>query len=291
MASVVRKHPLLGYILMCFGLSWGALFLVLGFDGFIGRTPPNQDQLPLLFAAILLGPALAGPALAALVDGSAGLRELRRRLFKWRVAPRFYALAMLFPLFVTATVLLLLSLASSRFTPGVMSTPDRLGLVMSGVLGGLAAGFFEEIGWTGFVVPELRRRSGVLRTGLVVGLLWGAWHYPLFSAGDPWDRLPAILFVPVLLFTHLPAFRVYMVWLFEQTGSSLLVVLMHMGLTASVMTLQPADLGGTPAVVFNLTLAAVLWTIVGLCGMYRWSQRRPSETRTGVPKTGRAVPN
>src|SRR6266498_448336 len=40
----------------------------------------------------------------------------------------------------------------------------------------LLVGFGEELGWTGFVVSRLLRRNGVLATGLISGVLWGAWR-------------------------------------------------------------------------------------------------------------------
>ncbi len=49
---------------------------------------------------------------------------------------------------------------------------------MAGIAVGLVVPFFEELGWTGFAIPELGKRYGILTTGLIVGLLWGAWHFP-----------------------------------------------------------------------------------------------------------------
>ena len=46
---------------------------------------------------------------------------------------------------------------------------------------GIFLTFFEEIGWTGFAIPELRKRFNILSTGLLLGALWGAWHFlPVF---------------------------------------------------------------------------------------------------------------
>jgi membrane protease YdiL (CAAX protease family) len=51
---------------------------------------------------------------------------------------------------------------------------------VGGLVVGLLVPFFEELGWTGFATAELRKRHGVLATGLIMGLLWGAWHVPLY---------------------------------------------------------------------------------------------------------------
>jgi len=45
-------------------------------------------------------------------------------------------------------------------------------LLLMGIAGGLMAGIFEELGWTGFAIPGMRRRYSVLVTGLIVGLIW-----------------------------------------------------------------------------------------------------------------------
>jgi membrane protease YdiL (CAAX protease family) len=44
----------------------------------------------------------------------------------------------------------------------------------------------EEIGWRGFLVPELYGRFGFTRTALISGLIWSAWHYPLMIGRTDW---------------------------------------------------------------------------------------------------------
>jgi membrane protease YdiL (CAAX protease family) len=55
-------------------------------------------------------------------------------------------------------------------------THDKLPFLLVGTAPGLLVGFLEELGWTGFAIPRLRLRYGVVITGLIAGVLWGAWH-------------------------------------------------------------------------------------------------------------------
>jgi uncharacterized protein len=72
----------------------------------------------------------------------------------------------------------LISLGLGRWnTEFVTATADGLGLNDAGV--GAAAG--EEIGWRGFLVPELGRVLPFTGVALVSGLIWAAWHYPSTS--------------------------------------------------------------------------------------------------------------
>ena len=54
---------------------------------------------------------------------------------------------------------------------------------MTGITLGLIVPVFEETGWTGFVTPRLRRNHDFRATGLLMGLLWGLWHFALFLGG------------------------------------------------------------------------------------------------------------
>jgi membrane protease YdiL (CAAX protease family) len=145
---------------------------------------------------------------------------------------------------------------------------------MTGLAAGLMTGFFEELGWTGFAVPGLKSRYGILKTGIMVGLIWGVWHFPLFSGGDSTGAVPLVLFLPVLLFSHLPAFRVLMVWVYDRTGSLLIALLMHAGLTAGTLIFQPQETAGIYILIFNLVLAALFWIIVAAVLCHRKAKRR-----------------
>jgi CAAX protease family protein len=99
------------------------------------------------------------------------------------------------------------------------------------------------------------------------GLLWGAWHFPLFSSGDLSGALPLALFLPVQLFSFLAAYRVLMVWVYDRTGSLLVAMLMHASLTASTLILQPLDVAGMRALTYDLVLAAALWLLIAALAM------------------------
>jgi membrane protease YdiL (CAAX protease family) len=180
------------------------------------------------------------------------------------VGARWYAVALLTAPLVFTVVLLTLSLTSSEYLPGILTSDDKASVLLMGVFAGLVAGIFEELGWTGFAIPRMRLRYGVLGTGLIVGLLWGAWHFlPFFwGSGTTSGVVPVALFLPVLLFTWLPAFRVLMVWVYDRTGSLLVAILMHASLVASNAILAPLATG-VSQVTYNLMWAAVLWVLVG----------------------------
>jgi membrane protease YdiL (CAAX protease family) len=67
----------------------------------------------------------------------------------------------------------------------LVSTVVYLLLVGSfGLVGNLATALGEEIGWRGFLVPELFKTTGFTSTALISGLVWACWHYPILIWGD-----------------------------------------------------------------------------------------------------------
>ena len=257
-----KNNAVLVYFALTLLITWGGIFLAVGMDGILGTVDIPEAQMPLLYGVTLLGPSIAGLVAIAIFDGKQGFRSLFSRLGKWRVGFRWYAVALLTaPLLITA-ILLISSLFSPAYRPALFTDASNVGLLLTGIFMGLAVGFFEELGWTGFAVPRLREKYSVMTTGILLGLFWGLWHLPLFVASTQSSgAVPPVIYLLILLFSFLPAYRVLMVRVYDQTRSLLLMVLMHAPLSASQLLLIPPDLSGIQLVIYDIAFAAALWLI------------------------------
>lgn len=264
--SFIKKHPVLTYFVLTFAISWGAILILVGPEG----IPVSSDQAVMLGMAILLGPSIAGILLTGLTSGRVGFRQLLSRLLRWKVSARWYAVALLTAPLTTAVVLLALSLFSTEFVPSVLTSDNKISLIMTGIVAGLMVGFFEELGWTGFATPHMRLRYSILTTGVILGLLWGAWHFLLFWENDSFSEAFPLALLLARLFSWLPAYRVLMVWIYDRTESLLVVMLMHASLVSTLVIIDPPLIGGA-LLTYILVRAAVLWTIVAAVAV---AQRR-----------------
>jgi uncharacterized protein len=62
-----------------------------------------------------------------------------------------------------------------------------LGIVLIGTYGlvrSVSSALGEEIGWRGFLVPELSKTTSFTATSLISGVIWSLWHYPILIYGD-----------------------------------------------------------------------------------------------------------
>src|SRR5918993_1113657 len=225
--ALIKSHPLLSYFALTFAITWSLFVFAVGGPGGIPATKEEFTTLPLLaILAVLVGPSVSGILLTGLLYGREGYRDLITRMRRLRVGARWYAVALLTaPLLFTA-VLIPLSLISPVFLPGIFASEAKASFVLMSIVVGLIVGIFEELGWTGFAVPTLLKlRYGVLSTGLIVGVLWGAWHWLVaFWSSSSASGEPALVSFLPDSFLFLVAFRVLMVWVYDRTGSLLVAM-------------------------------------------------------------------
>jgi membrane protease YdiL (CAAX protease family) len=264
--AFIRSHPVLTYFALVFMISWGGGFLVVGPGGLPLRAEEFASLGASMYLAILAGPFLAGILLTGIVGGRPGLRELITRLRRWRVGWRWYAIALL-PALVMAGMPLLLALVSPGFRPSILDSSDKTGIVMLTIGPAFLVGVFEEIGWTGFAVPSLRLRHSVVATGLVVGVGWAAWHFPLFWQSDSFSGTLPLVILLTALFSWLPAFRVLLVWVHDHTQSLPVVMLMHALVSFVTIVLAPESLTGVRLLTSILVSAAGMWLLVAVVAM------------------------
>jgi membrane protease YdiL (CAAX protease family) len=188
-----------------------------------------RDVIPALPGLIVIGtfgPLVAAVIVTAQESGRVGVRSLLGRILQWRVAPIWYAVALLGPLVITlaAMVLEVVFLGGQPPSLGVLigELPSTLlTLVVNAVYLLIFVTLGEEVGWRGYALPALQARYSALLASLILGVLWALWHLPVFFNPDTSYRdLPFLLFLAFIV-----VFTVLMTWLFNSTGGSVLMAM------------------------------------------------------------------
>jgi membrane protease YdiL (CAAX protease family) len=168
-------------------------------------------------------PGIAAALLVYREDGGAGVRALLRRAFDWtRIPPPGWlvAIVLLPPGVYTLTYVVMR--AQGLPLPVVQFS---LLAALGWFLGFFVAGEAEELGWSGYALDPLQARWGALGAGLLLGLIWVVFHaVPLVQHGRApvWIAWWALSTV---------AFRVLVVWIYNNTGQSVFAAALFHALT------------------------------------------------------------
>jgi membrane protease YdiL (CAAX protease family) len=230
----LQRAPLLGFFALTFAWSWACWAL----------SPVVRPELPWLATSLMFagsfGPSLAAIVVVASTRPVGGLRAWLSRCLQWRIGWGWCAFALLLPL----TVMLLAAglhialggtIGTSPASGHLLMTVVNLPLVL--LLGGPLG---EEFGWRGFAQPVLQDRLGWRAASLVLGLVWGMWHLPLFFIdGTAQAHIPLALFLLSVV-----AMSVVFAWLVNHTaGSVVAALLFHTAINfwPSVVPVLPSE--------------------------------------------------
>jgi uncharacterized protein len=253
----MRKYPVTWFYILAFGISWlGMISVVLSSRGIAPFDSPYFQFLSIFYTV--------GPAVAAVIvsHGKTGVRDLLKGLIRWRVGLVWYIVAVLSPvvlLTVAQVVTKLLGLPVTIAMPQVNLSPY--------VIFGFGVNFFantcEEIGWRGFALPRLQKRHNALLATLIVGTLWGLWHFPLIFLAGPMSESPFLWFISIVTDAFMYT------WIYNSTkGSILLVALFHGSLNIFGLFIT-----GVSPIAFALLNCVVAIALIAVLGKVNLSRR------------------
>lgn len=240
------------YFVLVFAISWGLWFTA-------NAVPTPFVRSVLIYAGVFT-PGIVALALTRFYHGSSGVQRLLARLVKFDVGARWFT----FALFFVAAVKLLVALIARVMTgawPAFGSEPIPLMFVAaigSTLLGGQIG---EELGWRGYALPRMARPLGLGPGSIVLGVIWAAWHLPLFFilGGDTVGQSFPFYLAQVV------ALSIVIAWVYMKTNGSLAVTMLLHAAINNTKDIVPSAVPGAsdpwslhPSFPGLLTLA-VLW--------------------------------
>ena len=248
--TCLRQVPsiaIVPFLVIAFGLAWGilALFILLP-DRMTSIFGELTGQHPLFFLAVY-APAISAFIVVAFSSGVDGLRRYFSRLLLWRCSPSWYAFLIIgIPLLFYGGSVMKGNLLAEPFPFSSFQA-----LVVASMLMAIK-GPVEEFGWRGLALPLLQRRLSPIWAGLILGVIWGLWHFPAFllsaTPQSAWSFTP--------FFVGSVAVSVIVTQLFNDSkGSILLPALFHFQLINPIWPdAQPYD-----TVLFVAAAVLIVW--------------------------------
>ncbi len=281
-----RPYSLVIFFALAFGMSWAVWMpAALASYGYISlRFDP---LLTGLLGAV--GPSLAALITTAIYDGRVGFSILLKRLLTWRVGLQWYLFVLFWPTMLSLTktglsVWLGSALPNYLQPPfvEVFAPPANTNLFvflpvffLQQLLFGSSMG--EEIGWRGYALPRMQFQKSSLRASLLLGFLWGLWHFPLWLTKG---NLIQETFIG-WHFLELMATTLVFTWVYNNTqGSLLLALLFHASIGITGLFLSEAEF-------HPLIDMALSWGVAALVIGFFGPQRLAHETAGAQNSTPR----
>lgn len=157
--------------------------------------------------------------------------------------------------------------------------------IFFGILWIFVSALGEEIGWRGFLVPQLAKFNSFSKTALFSGIIWAIWHYPLifftdYNSGTNWF---GVLCFTIMIIGLSFAFA----WLRLKSNSVWTGVLLHAGdnlFVQGVFNSLTAESGMTKYIIGEFGIALAIAAVV--VGYIFWTKRSAVEKlQTNTRKT------
>ena len=277
--NLLRRHPLTAFFVLAYGLTW-LLWAPMVLGGIPAFSPTRHVPSLAALPGVAIGVTGTAFLMTWITQGRAGVRRLLERVMCSDVDRRWYLVALL--LIPLAEILLTAAVTG----PAVLRalTPSALVVYPAAFSTHFIFGpFFEESGWRGFALPRMQHRFGPLRGSLLLGLLWGGWHFFLYVPGWIGGGAAAAAMNAGLFVAFTVTVSVVFTWLSNNTRASLLLaMLLHGSINGTATYVQLlADRGvisGDDAV-FSAGLGALGATTVTALVVSWLTRRRLSYPR------------
>jgi uncharacterized protein len=231
----LMRYPLAFFFLLTYAISW-SIWLLMSVFALNIHTPLGST----LNIVAIFGPTLGGLILTAIHHGRSGVVQLIGRLWRPRPRPAWVGAAFLLPLAIITVAAVLasllgeLTLASATATGWLLLFSEFVRILFfGGPLG-------EEIGWRGYALPRLLRDHSPMRASVLLGLVWGVWHAPLYAiAGTGQNEMLRsggsfpFLFVAFVIWTIGLSVLFTLLYKLAQ-GNLLVVILFHAAVNTAV---------------------------------------------------------
>ena len=177
--ALVRRHPIAAFLLLGLGSVYllSIIPILMQYDVIPGKNFPARLGLDMerAFAGVLTILLFGSALLVTSLDGGRrAVRQLFRRILRWRVNVGWWLVALVALPMLTVIFAVLLGDISVLPSRNVLWR-ELLGILIAWLLINL----WEEAAWTGFLQTRLERRHNFFLAAFLTGIPFAAVHMPL----------------------------------------------------------------------------------------------------------------
>lgn len=245
----------------------------------------NPYQMPWAILLIFggMGPSVIGVAIVFLTLDKDARRDFWRRSFSFkRIRGLWWAVIfLLFPILYSLSIFIDMAMGGSlpEMTQLRSLIANPLMIPLAAFISFMSGPWSEEFGWRGYALDRILTPFGLFAGSIILGLLWGVWHLPLFFMPATWHGQIGFGLTGFWTFMlRSVGLALLMTWVYLNTDRSILSG-MFMHFTSNFTGQLLASVSERVEV-----LETVFIFLVGLAACLLMNRKSLKEIQLGAPK-------
>lgn len=215
----MERKKILVYLGITIGITYGCWWF-LAVASQLGILSFGEGTFMILYLLGGFGPTIGAILTVVLLNGKEGLSEFKSQVFKARVKWYWY-IATFSVFFIQSFLIILIYVFLFGYSPDREIMP--LYLILPSIPVMIIGGGLEELGWRGIAQPELQKSQNATISTILLAIIWGFWHLPLFYiiGVNQYKTNFGVFLVMIFPISFILA------WIYNNTESIFLCILTH----------------------------------------------------------------
>ena len=189
----------------------------------------NPYEMPWMILLIFggMGPSVIGVSMVLFTLDKQARRDYWRRCFSFkRISGLWWAVIFfLFPILYGMSILSDITMGGSlpEMTQLRSLIANPLMIPLASFISFMSGPWSEEFGWRGYALDRVTSSFSLIPGTIILGLIWGVWHLPLFFMPDSWHGQIGLGLTGFWMFMLRSAgLALLMTWVYLNTNRSIL---------------------------------------------------------------------
>lgn len=247
--KIFKKFPIISFFILTFIFSW----FFWSFQIFY------KKEIPILRIIGTFSPIICAILVTQINEGKKGIKKLLKPILNYKFNIVWYIFCLFSTALLSFTAIgISFSLGFTDFSFNELSKiyliiPVFLFVLFFSVLG-------EETGWRGFALNKMQKKITPLLSSIIIGIIWGLWHLPLFFIEGNFHQL-----IPIWLFLIQEiALSIVITLIYNKTNKSLLSVHLFHAASNTTLGILPILPMNTNNILIPLYVIVILLSILAI---------------------------
>lgn len=196
-------------------------------------------------------------------------KEFFKKLFKPKLNWQMLSLVTIIQILVVLASIFILSLQtkSSMISMLNLSFPILSYAFFTSLITGATG---EESAWRGYLFPIMTKRSGVIKGSMLLGVIWGFWHAPLWFVTSGFTGINLVIYI-ASFFILIVAISVIIGICYNHNKNIIVPIWIHL-----ILNFSMSFYAGSANKAIDITIYIVLLYVPIAFGFYLWHKRKLS---------------